>query len=180
MPRVANPNRPEYARVLAEARADREISQAMLGNLIGRDAASIKKYEAGSVTPPFFVLLSLAKELSISGRRLVELVLHTIPDAEEWMRAAYEEADEFIGQTDVVATPLHNPERIVLQHEGKEKIISMPEFLFKVSDIMDFARHTYNDIVLTKTRNLMVDILEKDYSDNEISKYIIDDSLYPH
>ena len=45
MPRKANPNRPEYAQIIASAREEKGISQELFGHLIGRDAASVKKYE---------------------------------------------------------------------------------------------------------------------------------------
>ena len=42
MPRSANPYRPEYAKIISDARIKHNLSQLQLGQLIGRDAASIK------------------------------------------------------------------------------------------------------------------------------------------
>ena len=51
MPRPANPNRPEYAKIIAEARKDHNLTQKELGKKIKRSAEVVKKYEAGCVIP---------------------------------------------------------------------------------------------------------------------------------
>ncbi len=65
MARPANPNRPEYARLIAEARKQHGLTQEMLGKKIKRSAAVVKKYEAGKVVPTYKVQKRLIKVLEL-------------------------------------------------------------------------------------------------------------------
>ena len=180
MPRPANPNRPKYAKVIADTRKEKELSQSFLGHLIGRDAASIKKYESGAVIPPFFVLLDIAFELNINRYELVDMVVEEISDPDQWIQDAFEDIEWSFGQTSILITSLHRPERFMIQYEDKETIFPKIDFLFKVSEIMRFARKQYNDTVLTKTGHLTLDILNGDVTQDNIHNYIVNKEEFFH
>jgi len=149
MPRKANPNRPEYAQIIASAREEKQISQELFGHLIGRDAASVKKYEGGKVVPPFFVLMRIAKELSLDKELLVTLILQT-ENSTKWLDSALSEADLIFSNSDIGIASLHDPERIQLQLDGKEATCDKLEFLFKIADILQSAKERYNQMVVSE------------------------------
>lgn len=65
MARPANPNRPEYAKLIAEARKQHGLTQEELGKKIKRSAAIVKKYEAGNTIPTYKVQKRLIKTLGL-------------------------------------------------------------------------------------------------------------------
>lgn len=65
MPRPVNPNRPEYSRLIAEARKKHGFTQEALGKKIKRSAAVIKKYETGKVVPTYKIQKRLIKTLEL-------------------------------------------------------------------------------------------------------------------
>ncbi len=157
MPREANPDRPLYAKIIAEGRKEQQLSQLQLGQLIGRDAASIKKYEGGKVVPPFFVLMKIAETLNLNSRYLAELVMQT-ESSKTWLDAACEEISwifELIGSG--MSFP-GKPEQILLHWDTRERTCDKLEFLLTVSGILHQAQIEYNKIVADKTERFVKDL----------------------
>ena len=157
MPREANPDRPLYAKIIAEGRKDLQLSQLQLGQLIGRDTASIKKYEGGKVVPPFFVLMKIATTLNLNGKYLAELVLQT-ESTNTWLDAAFEEISwifELIGPDMSFSG---KSEKILFHWDTRARTCDKLEFLLTVSDILQQAQIEYNKIVARKTERFVKDL----------------------
>lgn len=75
MPRKPNPSRPRYASMIAEARNAKGWTQTELGERVGKDGASIKKYEGGKVVPPFDTLFRICKVLELDPYDVMDLDL---------------------------------------------------------------------------------------------------------
>ncbi len=73
--RKPNPNRPLYASMIADARITKGWTQAQLGAKVGKDAATIKKYEGGTRIPPFDVLYDICQALEIDVYDAMDLDL---------------------------------------------------------------------------------------------------------
>lgn len=158
MPREANPDRPLYAQLIAEGRKKRQLSQLQLGQLIGRDAASIKKYEGGKVVPPFFVLMKIADVLNLNRSYLAKLVIQS-ESSDAWLNAACEEIFWVFDIIDEVGISLSDkPNEVVFYWDTREKVYDKMNFLLEVSDILQQAQIEYNKIVASNTNRFVKDL----------------------
>ncbi len=166
MPRKANPNRPEYAKLIAEARESQNLSQQQLGQLIGRDTATVKKYEAGKILPPFFVLMTIANELSLDKKSLANLVMKEA-SAENWLDAAFEEITWIFKLTKVGVYFQNKPDKICFTHDTRERVFDKLDFLLVISRILQDAHVTFNDYVASETDNFVKSL----FRNNDIQDY---------
>ena len=162
MPRSANPYRPEYAKIISDARIKHNLSQLQLGQLIGRDAASIKKYEGGKVLPPFFVLMKIADVLALDKRELAELVIRRDADS-KWLDAALEDIAWIFNQIDVDIETHQKPSQVFINHGTVNNTFDKLNFLFELSAILDSAHDEYVHIVTSKASNFVKSILSGKY-----------------
>ena len=158
MPRKANPDRPEFAKLIAEAREQKHLSQLQLGQLIGRDTASIKKYEGGKVMPPFFILLKIADALSLNAWHLANLIAKTDTSG-KWLDAAFEDIAWIFSLTHASVDYQHNSENINIRQGLRNTNCKKLDFLFVIANILQVAQNEYRTIVATKTDDLAHDIL---------------------
>lgn len=165
MPRKANPNRPEYAKLIAESRENLNLSQQQLGKLIGRDTATVKKYEAGKILPPFFVLMKIADELSLNKRDLAIMVMKDDP-AENWLDNAFEEIAWIFNLTKAAVNYRDQTDKICFYYDTRERSYDKLDFLFVISNILQRAHLQFNDIVTSKTDEFVNALFRnKDFSD---------------
>ena len=150
MPRKANPDRPKYAQLIAEAREQKHLSQLELGKLIGRDAASVKKYEGGKVVPPFFVLMKIADELSLDKRELANLVIKE-DSSDKWLDAAFEEIAWVFTLIKADVNLQEKSEHIIFSYDARERAYNKLDFLFKISGILQYAHMKFNEIAASET-----------------------------
>ena len=161
MPRKANPNRPEYAKIIAEARNQQNLSQFQLGQLIGRDTATIKKYEGGKVLPPFFVLMEISRVLSLDERLLASLVMKE-DLSDNWLDAALEEITWIFNLIETDVDFQNKSDIISFSYNAKKISLDKLVFLFEISIILQEARIKYNDFVTSKTNNFVRDLFRDD------------------
>ena len=161
MPRKANPDRPEYAKVIAEARNQKNLSQFQLGQLIGRDTATIKKYEGGKVLPPFFVLMKISRVLSLDERLLASLVMKE-DLSDNWLDAAFEEITWIFNLIETDVDFQNKSDIISFSYNAKKISLDKLVFLFEISIILQEARIKYNDFVTSKTNNFVRDLFRDD------------------
>ena len=161
MPRKANPDRPEYAKVIAEARNQKNLSQFQLGQLIGRDTATIKKYEGGKVLPPFFVLMKISRVLSLDERLLASLVMKE-DLSDNWLDAALEEITWIFNLIETDVDFQNKSDIISFSYNAKKISLDKLVFLFEISIILQEARIKYNDFVTSKTNNFVRDLFRDD------------------
>ena len=155
MPREANPNRPLYAQLIAEGRKKRQLSQLQLGRLIGRDAASIKKYEGGKVVPPFFVLMKIADVLYLDRSYLANLVMQSEP-SDAWLNAACDDIFWIFDIINEVGISLSDkPNEVVFFWDTRERVYDKMNFLLEVSDILQQAQIEFNNIVASNTNRFV-------------------------
>ncbi len=154
MPRKANPNRPEYAKIIAEARNQQNLSQFQLGQLIGRDTATIKKYEGGKVLPPFFVLMKISDVLSLDKRLLANLVMKE-DLSDNWLDAAFEEIAWIFNLIETEVNFQNKSDIISFSYNAKEKSFDKLDFLFEISGILQEARIKFNDFVTSETNDFI-------------------------
>ncbi len=161
MPRKANPDRPEYAKVIAEARNQKNLSQFQLGQLIGRDTATIKKYEGGKVLPPFFVLMKISHVLSLDERLLANLVMKE-DLSDNWLDAAFEEITWIFNLIETDVNFQNKSDIISFSYNAKKRSLDKLDFLFVISIILQEARIKYNDFVTSKTNNFVRNLFRDD------------------
>ena len=154
MPRKANPDRPEYAKIIAEARNQQNLSQFQLGQLIGRDTATIKKYEGGKVLPPFFVLMKISDVLSLDKRLLANLVMKEDLSA-NWLDAAFEEIAWIFNLIETDVDFQNKSDIISFSYNAKERSFDKLDFLFEISGILQEARIKFNDFVTSETNDFI-------------------------
>ena len=154
MPRKANPDRPEYAKIIAEARNQQNLSQFQLGQLIGRDTATIKKYEGGKLLPPFFVLMKLSDVLSLDKRLLANLVMKE-DLSDNWLDAAFEEIAWIFNLIETDVNFQNKSDIISFSYNAKEKSFDKLDFLFEISGILQEARIKFNDFVTSETNDFI-------------------------
>ncbi len=158
MPRKANPDRPEYAKIIAEARKQRNLSQMQLGQLIGRDTATVKKYEGGKVIPPFFVLMKIADQLSLDKKYLANLVMKE-DSAENWLDTAFEEITWIFNLTNIDMNFQDMTDKISFSYNTKERDYDKLEFLLAIFDILQNAHMKFKDFVVSETDEFVKDLL---------------------
>lgn len=154
MPRKTNPNRPEYAKIITGARIEKKLSQLQLGQLIGRDAASIKKYEGGKIVPPFFVLMKISDVLVLNKQYLVELVLMT-DSTGNWLDAALEEISWIFPLCNIHIDTGDDPKTITIYYGSQKRECEKMRFLFDISWLLQGAHQKYVDIVTSSTNDLI-------------------------
>ena len=154
MPRKANPDRPEYAKIIAEARNQQNLSQFQLGQLIGRDTATIKKYEGGKVLPPFFVLMKISDVLSLDKRLLANLVMKE-DLSNNWLDAAFEEIAWIFNLIETDVNFQNKSDIISFSYNAKERSFDKLDFLFEISGILQEARIKFNDFVTSETNDFI-------------------------
>ena len=154
MPRKANPDRPEYAKIIAEARNQQNLSQFQLGQLIGRDTATIKKYEGGKVLPPFFVLMKISDVLSLDKRLLANLVMKE-DLSNNWLDAAFEEIAWIFNLIETDVDFQNKSDIISFSYNAKERSFDKLDFLFEISGILQEARIKFNDFVTSETNDFI-------------------------
>lgn len=182
MTKQPNPNRPEYARIIAEARERNGWTQAQLGRFSKRDQASIKKYEGGKVVPPFFVLTDLANELSIDKKRIVRSVLSflTFEQSQHWLKDAFNEVyDDVFAKGTIDADIIPSARRVWISYDNNGGTVDLISFLLKVDEIRRFCRYHYEDMLMSKVGALSIDVSNGKITDKNINHYIFDESLYP-
>lgn len=150
MPRKANPDRPEYAKIISEARKQRDLSQQQLGQLIGRDTATIKKYEGGKVVPPFFVLMKIADQLSLDKKYLANLVMKE-DSAVNWLDTAFEEVAWIFNLTKTDMNFQDMADKISFSYDTRERDYDKLDFLFVISGILQDAHMRFNNFVASET-----------------------------
>ncbi len=150
MPRKANPDRPEYAKIIAEARKQQNLSQLQLGQLIGRDTATIKKYEGGKVVPPFFVLMKIADVLSLDKRLLADLVMKE-DSAANWLDAAFEEIAWIFNLTNTYMIFQGRTDKISFSYDTRKRDYNKLDFLFVISRILQDGHKRFNNFVASET-----------------------------
>ena len=154
MPRKANPDRPEYAKIIAEARNQQNLSQFQLGQLIGRDTATIKKYEGGKVLPPFFVLMKISDVLSLDKKLLANLVMKE-DLSDNWLDAAFEEIAWIFNLIETDVNFQNKSDIISFSYNAKERSFDKLDFLFEISGILQEARIKFNDFVTSETNDFI-------------------------
>lgn len=167
MPRKANPNRPEYAKLIAEAREGLNLSQQQLGQLIGRDTATVKKYEGGKILPPFFVLMKIADQLSLDKKYLANLVMKE-DSAVNWLDTAFEEIAWIFNLIQTGIDYQNNSENIHIHQHLRKKSCKKLDFLFEISNILRLAQNEYKNIIGAKTDSFVNDVLSGSRPDLEI------------
>ncbi len=167
MPRKANPNRPEYAKLIAEAREGQNLSQQQLGQLIGRDTATVKKYEGGKILPPFFVLMTIANELSLDKKFLANLVMKEA-SAENWLDAAFEEITWIFNLTKADMYFQNEPGKIYFTLDARKRAFDKLDFLLVISRILQDAHVKFNGYVASETDNIVKSL----FRNNDIQDYL--------
>ena len=164
--RKPNPNRPRYASMIAEARAEKGWTQADLGAAIGKDAATIKKYEGGSRIPPFNVLYDICEVLGINVFDVMDLDLRCGDSTgyHQFVDESFSEVESLISDVVYIRNlseiGVGTDDLISIQFGGKEGYTSKMTFVLEVEAIKRRLRAKYDEELAKAVCRLAVDIAE--------------------
>ena len=164
--RKPNPNRPRYASMIAEARAAKGWTQADLGAAIGKDAATIKKYEGGSRIPPFNVLYDICEVLGINVFDVMDLDLRCGDSTgyHQFVDESFSEVESLISDVVYIRNlseiGVGTDDLISIQFGGKEGYTSKMTFVLEVEAIKRRLKAKYDEELSKAVCRLAVDIAE--------------------
>ena len=164
--RKPNPNRPRYASMIAEARAEKGWTQAELGAAIGKDAATIKKYEGGSRIPPFNVLYDICEVLGINVFDVMDLDLRYGHSTgyHQFVDEPFAEAEGLLSDDISIGNlsemDIGTDDEIYIHYRDKEGYTSKMTFVLEVEAIKRRLRAKYDEELAKAVCRLAVDIAE--------------------
>ena len=164
--RKPNPNRPHYASLIAEARTAKGWTQAQLGEAVGKDGATIKKYEGGSRIPPFDVLYDMCKVLDINVFDAMNLDLrHDYSTGyHQYVDAPFEEIEGLLSEDisigNLSALGVGTDDQIYIHYGNKEGYTSKITFILEVAAIKRKLKEKYNEELSKEVSQLAKDIAE--------------------
>ncbi|MDY6290702.1 MAG: helix-turn-helix transcriptional regulator [Succiniclasticum sp.] len=164
--RKPNPNRPWYASAIAEARMKKGWTQAQLGEAVGKDGATIKKYEGGSRVPPFDVLYDICKVLGIDVFDVMDLDLrygystgyHQFVDEPFSDAVALLSDDISIGNLSEMG--IGTDDQIYIHYGDKEGYTSKMTFILEVQAIKRRLKEKYYEELSKEVSQLAKDIVD--------------------
>ena len=167
--RKPNPNRPQYASTIAEARAKKGWTQAQLGEKVGKDAATIKKYEGGTRIPPFDVLYDICEVLGINVYDVMDLDLRNDYSTgfHQFVDEPFAEIESLLNE-DISTVTLSDigagtSNGVLVHYNEKEGYISKMEFILKVAEIKRKLQAIYDMQLSEAVSKLAIDIAEGRY-----------------
>jgi transcriptional regulator with XRE-family HTH domain len=164
--RKPNPNRPHYATMISEARTAKGWTQAQLGEAVGKDVVTIKKYESGSRIPPFDSLSAVCKALDIDIRDVMNLDLRHGDSGtyKNFIETPYQEILSLIND-DIDIFPVtdagYTDNDVSIIHNNKEAITTKTDLILKVADIKDRLKADYRKKLTEAVNDLVINIVNK-------------------
>ena len=151
--RKPNPNRPRYASLISEARAAKGWTQAQLGEAVGKDAATIKKYEGGTRIPPFDVLYDICLALDVSVHDVMDVDLRHGGSTgfHEFVEEPFTDAVNLITDKNIDVIPLReidvgtDDDVMVIYNKNQTGYTSKTNFVLKVAAIKQRLKERYYD-----------------------------------
>ncbi len=164
--RKPNPNRPRYASMIAEARTAKGWTQVQLGEAVGKDGATIKKYEGGSRIPPFDVLFDMCKVLGIDVFDVMDLDLRYGHSTgyHQFVDEPFAEAEGLLGDDISIGNlsemGIGTDDQIYIHYGDKEGYTSKMTFVLEVASIKRRLKEKYYEELSKEVSQLAKDIAE--------------------
>lgn len=164
--RKPNPDRPRYASMIADARVSKGWTQEQLGDAVGKDKATIKKYEGGTRVPPFDALYDICKALGLDVFDVMDLDLrHDYSTGyHQYVDEPFAEAEGLLSEDITIGNlsemGVGTDDQIYIHYGDKEGYTSKISFILEVASIKHRLKAEYNKALAEEVSRLAKDIAE--------------------